>query len=215
MHGALKASVFMAFFCSCASEVNISEPDGLRRVQVMTHLITGAADVSVCDRDPSRPGYPHTESVGTIHDDIADDGSGSCDCTSTVNGPCNQNNCGYGDNLDCGKTIEAPVGQTVTLTFTQMNLENGGGSYDCTCPEGGCDHVEVFDGNSPSSPSLGSFTGTDLPPPVVSTGNALYVSFKTDTGNCGISSADDPGCVVRFRCLSGAILSLITISASR
>ena len=57
------------------------------------------------------------------------------------------------------------------------------------CGSGGggtCDYVEVFDGNSASSPSLGQFSGTELPHAIVSSGQFLTVHFKTDGGNAQI-----------------------------
>lgn len=39
---------------------------------------------------------------------------------------------------------------------------------------------QIRDGGLPTSPSLGKFCGTSLPPPVFSTGNELFVHFVTD-----------------------------------
>ena len=99
---------------------------------------------------------------------------------------------GYGDNLDCGVRIRGGKHSVVNLHFTQMNLEDGGGSFGCTCSEGGCDYVEVFDGVDVHAPLLGHFTGTALPPRLSSTGTSLTIRFVTDHGNCGISGAEDP-----------------------
>ena len=42
------------------------------------------------------------------------------------------------------------------------------------------DFVLLRNGNSSSSPSNGSYCGTNIPESSVSTGNAVYIKFKTD-----------------------------------
>ena len=93
---------------------------------------------------------------------------------------------GYGDNLACGKTIQAPQGSQVELTFTHITLEGTAMCSEdqgCTCANPPCgDTLWVFDGPSESSPRLGAFTGTELPPAVQSTGNTMFIKFTTDAG---------------------------------
>jgi hypothetical protein len=108
-------------------------------------------------------------------------------------------NAGYADNTACYTTIRAPHDQQVRFTFTQMNLELTGcnaGAPNGGCPDGGCDYVELRDGLTPDSPVIGRYSGAlsgaDLPS-VVSSGNGLYVLFRTDAGNCGITGSEDPG----------------------
>ena len=46
------------------------------------------------------------------------------------------------------------------------------------------DYVNVYDGGSPASPLLGTFSGSALPAPIMSSSNKLYVTFTTDgSGN--------------------------------
>ena len=124
-----------------------------------------------------------------------------------LQGVCNQadrGGNGYGDNLSCSKTIVAPAGSTVELTFTHIALEsscgiggtNTGASCSNQCPEPGCDTVSVYDGPDTGSPRVGWFSGTDLPAAIESTGTSLTVIFATDTGNYGLNTAGvsvDPG----------------------
>ena len=96
----------------------------------------------------------------------------------------------YGDNLECGKHIQAPAYQSVSLLFTQFNLEANS------------DYLRVFDGPDANAPSLGEFTGDSTPPLISSTGRDMFVQFTTDHGNYGITSAgshEDPGFYVSER----------------
>eukprot|EP01052_Picozoa_sp_SAG31_P026204 SAG31_NODE_2357_length_5874_cov_4.759827_7_plen_377_part_00 len=66
----------------------------------------------------------------------------------------------------------------------------------CTCAEvTSCDYVEVFDGPTSSSPSLGQFSGANLPSNLRSTSNSVTVHFHTDTGNAALTpgATEDPG----------------------
>jgi hypothetical protein len=109
------------------------------------------------------------------------------------------NNAGYADNTACYTTIRAPEDEQVRLTFTQMNLELTGcsaGQPNGGCPDGGCDYVEVRDGLTPDSPVIGRYSGAlsgAQLPSVVSSGNGLYILFRTDVGNCGVTGTEDPG----------------------
>lgn len=42
------------------------------------------------------------------------------------------------------------------------------------------DHVEIYDGRDTRSPSLGRFCGTKKAPPVVSSGNKMFLRFFSD-----------------------------------
>ena len=145
-------------------------------------------DENICD--PSNVAL--TSVVGTMHDDQVDM---MVDCTlSDCSGHGASLN-GYGDNLDCSKTITAPENFVVSLLFTQFNLE--------ACPAtSSCDYIEIFDGPSTSSASLGQFTGSiddrltysHLPPGAIrSHGRSVTLQFHTDAGNAMIQSSSDPG----------------------
>ena len=42
------------------------------------------------------------------------------------------------------------------------------------------DYVNVYDGGSPASPLLGTFNGSVLPAPIMSSSNKLHMTFTTD-----------------------------------
>lgn len=42
------------------------------------------------------------------------------------------------------------------------------------------DHLEIYDGRDARSPFLGRFCGTKKPPPVVSSGNRMFLRFFSD-----------------------------------
>ena len=139
----------------------------------------------------------YTDPHGTIRDD---ERSGvNCHALSQQCGS-GSGDAGYGDNTHCYTTIHAPEGDQVRLTFTQMNLEQFGCHANAGpgmgCPEGGCDFVQVFDGQDANSPMIGQYTGflngADLPS-VVSSGEWMRIEFHTDERNCGITNDEDPG----------------------
>lgn len=57
---------------------------------------------------------------------------------------------------------------TVTLNFSQFNLENN------------WDYLRIYDGNNLSAPLLGKYTGTNNPGTILSSGNSLLVEFRSD-----------------------------------
>merc|ERR1712179_54446 len=58
----------------------------------------------------------------------------------------------YGKNLDCLWTIEAPAGMMVELVAQTFDIES-----DRACS---FDYLELFDGNSTSAPTMGTFCGS-------------------------------------------------------
>ncbi|KAH3859016.1 hypothetical protein DPMN_101662 [Dreissena polymorpha] len=58
------------------------------------------------------------------------------------------------------------------LDFTDFYTE------DCTACK--CDYLEIFNGPSNSSPSIGNFCGSATPRGFRSQSNSLYFVFKTD-----------------------------------
>eukprot|EP00795_Rhopilema_esculentum_P014104 gene14104-5092_t len=79
---------------------------------------------------------------------------------------------GYHHNEICTWLIRFPVGQRVSIQFTSFRLE-----YTAGCLY---DYLEVRDGDSIGSPIVGRFCGSIVPPPFISTGNTLNVTFVTD-----------------------------------
>eukprot|EP00066_Takifugu_rubripes_P022016 XP_011611282.1 PREDICTED: ovochymase-2-like [Takifugu rubripes] len=66
--------------------------------------------------------------------------------------------------------VTVPKGERVRLTFTSFDL----------VPEVCGDFVQVFDGYTAGSSSLGKFCGKTRPKPVESSGNTMAVRFKSD-----------------------------------
>jgi Zn-dependent metalloprotease len=94
------------------------------------------------------------------------------DATSFTDGSGANNYC---NNLDCRWLIQPPQATSVTLNFTEFELEevstDGRIFYDA---------VEVYNGTTTSAPLLGRFAGNNLPPQITSTGGSMLVRFITD-----------------------------------
>ncbi|RMF53463.1 MAG: T9SS C-terminal target domain-containing protein, partial [Bacteroidetes bacterium] len=82
------------------------------------------------------------------------DGSGSSDYTNRTN---------------CSWLIQPPGATWIRLSFTSFNTESG---YD---------FVRVYDGATTSAPLLGSYSGSNLPPQITSSGGSLLVVFTSDS----------------------------------
>ncbi|XP_013879229.1 cubilin [Austrofundulus limnaeus] len=91
----------------------------------------------------------------------------------------------------CAWLLEAPVGHTITLTFSYFSLEP-----HTTCS---WDSVTIFNGGSPGAPIIGQYCGTTSPGTVQSGTNKLAVVFLADHsvssgGFIATWSADSSGC---------------------
>ncbi|XP_065344562.1 cubilin [Cloeon dipterum] len=79
----------------------------------------------------------------------------------------------YASNLDCIYIIQVADGQQISLNFTVFDLEN---STDCSF-----DFIEIRNGQSNTSPLVGTFCGNNRPPPIIpSHSNSLWIRFHTD-----------------------------------
>ncbi|XP_065114614.1 cubilin [Paramisgurnus dabryanus] len=78
----------------------------------------------------------------------------------------------YPHNKVCEWVINQPMGYVVTLNFLTFDVE---GSSQCYF-----DHVEVRDGPSASSPLIGRYCGTEVPPMLQSSQRSMFIQFKTD-----------------------------------
>jgi hypothetical protein len=63
--------------------------------------------------------------------------------------------------------ISPPSATSITLTFSSFNV-------DAT------DHLYIYNGNSLTSPLIGTYTGTTKPGPITSTGGSLLIQFRSD-----------------------------------
>ena len=79
----------------------------------------------------------------------------------------------YANNQDITQTICSQNGEKLRVTFSSFSLAGG-------------DSLYVYDGGSTSAFSLGSYTGTALPPQIVSTGSCLTFRFVSNAS--GVSS---------------------------
>ncbi len=74
----------------------------------------------------------------------------------------------YVDNSNCEWLIQPPGANFITLDFNRFNTEAN------------FDFVEVFDGATTGSPSLGRFDGNSIPASIISSGGSLLVLFTSD-----------------------------------
>ncbi|NXY42567.1 CUBN protein, partial [Ceuthmochares aereus] len=81
----------------------------------------------------------------------------------------------YEKNLDCVWIITAPVNKLINLTFTSFRLE---AQSLRTCRY---DYVKLYDGDNENANLVGSFCGSAMPAPFLSTRNSLTVRFTTDS----------------------------------
>jgi len=68
-----------------------------------------------------------------------------------------------------------PSGKPVQLVFTELAL----GSCEFNCSSGNCTYVELYDGSSANSSSLGRFCNGSALPEVISSGNQMFVIFHS------------------------------------
>ncbi|KAK3892747.1 hypothetical protein Pcinc_003437 [Petrolisthes cinctipes] len=78
----------------------------------------------------------------------------------------------YQHNLHCPWVIRVHPQERVNLNFTEFHLEQSRTCY--------WDYVEVRDGGEADSPLITKACGLNLPEPITSSGNQLYVLFHSD-----------------------------------
>ncbi|XP_076146859.1 cubilin [Alosa pseudoharengus] len=79
----------------------------------------------------------------------------------------------YHPNAECYWLIKTSAGSRLTLNLVDFHLES---STSCLY-----DYLAVYDGNSTNAPQLAQLCGTQLPAPVNSTKEYLYVKLRTDS----------------------------------
>ncbi|BFZ22540.1 hypothetical protein BsWGS_25579 [Bradybaena similaris] len=79
----------------------------------------------------------------------------------------------YPSNHVCYWTIQGDQNSVVTLSFLDFSVEAGRGCNS--------DFVQVHDGSSASAPVLARFCGKNLPENVTTSGNAMFIIFKSDS----------------------------------
>ncbi|XP_006825091.1 suppressor of tumorigenicity 14 protein homolog [Saccoglossus kowalevskii] len=85
----------------------------------------------------------------------------------------------YDANAYCTWLIRVDIGQVISLSFTAFELQWGlrQDYYNFLCAY---DAVTIFDGEDNTAPLLASLCGQDLPSPVVSSSNTMFIIFYSD-----------------------------------
>ncbi|XP_072431088.1 cubilin [Chiloscyllium punctatum] len=106
----------------------------------------------------------------------------------------------YENNLDCSWVIWAPQG-TVELHILALDIES-----DRLC---NYDSLVIRDGNNNLSPILASLCGSQLPGPLRSSGDAMFIRFTSDqeTNGGGFNASYYKTCGGRFNADHGVVLS--------
>ncbi|EPQ16888.1 Cubilin [Myotis brandtii] len=94
---------------------------------------------------------------------------------STFASPDSDANGRYDKNLNCIWFIIAPVNKLIKLTFNTFALESASTLQRCIY-----DYVKLYDGESENAKLAGTFCGSTVPAPFVSSGNFLTVQFVSD-----------------------------------
>ncbi|XP_032591059.1 cubilin homolog isoform X2 [Drosophila grimshawi] len=79
----------------------------------------------------------------------------------------------YGRLENCSWIIKAPLGSRIELIVQNFTLESTDACED--------DYLEIRNGNQATSPLIGRYCGSHIPPRIPSYGNALHVYFRTDS----------------------------------
>ena len=75
----------------------------------------------------------------------------------------------YANNMACQWNITSNANMArLELAFLHFRTESS------------ADYVNVYDGGSSASPLIGTFSGSSLPAPIMSSSNKLHVTFTTD-----------------------------------
>lgn len=81
----------------------------------------------------------------------------------------------YCNNSSCEWLIEPPSATSVTLDFTEFDLEEP--SIDGTTIY---DAVEVYDGSTDNGTLLGRFSGSSIPPSITASSGKMFIRFYSD-----------------------------------
>ena len=73
----------------------------------------------------------------------------------------------YPDNVDCIYTVSLPMGAIISLSTEMFDVED-----DSEC---NYDWLEIKDGSSENSPTVGKFCGTNMPTLLQSTQNNMWI----------------------------------------
>ena len=82
----------------------------------------------------------------------------------------------YPASRSCSWIITVPSDKKVKFVFTELAL---GSCERQACNSGNCTYVELYDGASTSSPSLGRFCDGSVEQDVFSSGDRMFVQFRS------------------------------------
>ncbi|XP_055944726.1 cubilin-like isoform X2 [Argiope bruennichi] len=68
-------------------------------------------------------------------------------------------------------TVYVPFGMHINVRFTELALTTISPDENCVS------QIQIFDGMDDQAPSLGSFCGFQVPEPIISTGNVIYIKY--------------------------------------
>ncbi|XP_076019983.1 bone morphogenetic protein 1-like isoform X2 [Genypterus blacodes] len=110
-----------------------------------------------------------------LHDDKHDCKEAGCDhVVNSVSGSISSPNWPdrYPSKKACTWTLTTTPGHRIQLVFNELDME---AHLECAY-----DHIELYDGQDGLAPSLGHFCGNKKPPPLVSSGNKVFLRFFSD-----------------------------------
>lgn len=134
----------------------------------------------------------------TLHENGRDCKEGGCkyEITTTLGSVTSPNYPDfYPSRKDCVWHFSTIPGHRIKLSFTHFELES---HQECSY-----DHVDFYDGGSPETPTLGRFCGSKIPPLVITSGNQLYMTFRSD------SSVQRKGFQANYFTACGGILQAV------
>ncbi|XP_054274028.1 cubilin-like isoform X2 [Macrosteles quadrilineatus] len=155
----------------------------------------------------------HSAAYFIFHSDSAGSGSGFRITYTLVDGCGGVLTAGKGDisppmghnhrylsEQDCEWRIQLPLGDKINIVFNSFDLED---RTDCD------DYVELRDGLLATSPLVGRWCGSTVPPPYTTSGNTLTVIFHSDfvIEGDGFTLHYDTVCGGEFTARSGEIWS--------
>ena len=86
----------------------------------------------------------------------------------------------YPSYADCVYTISQPTDTAIVMTFHSMDIEIGFANRVWTCR---WDYLEIRDGISAASPLLGKLCGNEIPAPIQSSQNQVWMKWGQSVCN--------------------------------
>lgn len=84
----------------------------------------------------------------------------------------------YENNVECDWLLRVHPLERIQIKFTLFDLE---AHSRCRF-----DYLELRDGDNSESPLINRFCGREIPRPVISTGNKVWIKFRADSSLTGL-----------------------------